>query len=239
MPIFKTKADNNALLITLAIGILGFLLGTRLDCGESQGPADPILFPPTIIWKHDTVPFIDDTLRNPYKPVNPEITTYPILVMDTILKLRVDHDTIFIFTDTGSVVHDLYGFNSKFLTYKPENPKLIRERLGKKLMTMDLLNPDGEVWSMTYPMDLENYKYTWEDGDFKAEKLKALPLFSKLKFTSELTSSFTFNPLRNTTRLELDGTIWYGRFGLRAFGAYQTKSQPTFDFQVGPRIKIK
>jgi len=55
------------------------------------------------------------------------------------------------------------SYNERFLVSYPLNPKLLSFDLNRDSMNLSLLNPDGDLFSYNYPIDLNNFKYRWVD----------------------------------------------------------------------------
>lgn len=132
---------------------------------------------------------------------------------------------------------DFAKYHVRFLKNYPKNPKLLRNQIAKNLLSYDFLLPDGYPRSVTYPIDLERFTYVWEMGSFKAVPVEMPRKKPRILFESY--GQVTYSPFRNSSRVALDGTIYIGKVGITAFGAYSTNTIPKFDFGIGPKIKIK
>lgn len=238
--LFKSGSNKPSIILFVIIGGLAFLLGSRLDCGDGGGLSDDKLFPKdtTYIFKDR---YVYDTIHEPYRGVIPTITVYKEkLVTDSLVEFEyiTNTDTVIRVVKIREGILDTSLFSSTFLTFRPKNPKLIRGSFKKEKISLDLLSPQGKLTTSEYPVNFNKYNYTWEEG-----QLKATPtftgFFSKFKFSTEASTGLTYNPFRKSTRLDLQGTIWYGKAGLTSYIAASTNTKPNIDAGVGVRIKIK
>lgn len=230
----------------MVIGALAFLLGTRIDCNGKKGN-DKDLFPTDTIYLYKDK-YVYDTIKVPYKEVKPQIIIYKErLKADTLWGIELKDTTIWIFTDTGHHSIDTIGFDTRFLTFKPKNPKIIKGRYLENTMSMELLDTTGNVQTYTYPWNLVKYNYTWEDGVLKAVPIKR-GFLSKFKFRTNFSMGLGYNPFRNSSKLDLNGTIWYGKIGLSAYSSatidmipkkQSKKTRPIIDGGIGIRFDLK
>ena len=229
------KGKNKAIWVisTLAlIFLLGFLTGTKWGCGRVK--------PPTVLYdtlyfgnpKYEVKEvFIHDTVKH-YIPVNPQPQVdYTDNRDDSNVVIKTVKDTVYITNKDNEVVQ---AYNRRFLTTYLPNPKLIRSRYSKSLISHDFLMPNGNKRSQNYPVDLEHYSYTWEMGDLKATPIPYNPIKQRVQFESYTT--MTYDPFQKSGRLVVDGTIFKGKFGITLQGVLNGV-EPHGELRFGLRFK--
>lgn len=181
---------------------------------------------------HDTVPhYIYVEVPNVigfHAPLRPSPGTTIKWKHDTLTK-----DSFIVVTRHDTVIKEIAP---GFLTNYPNNPKLIRHTLAKDSMKYDLFYPQGIVQSKSYPLNLDKYTYVYED-----EVLKVLPGPKRpwLKEVTTGSSMYTlYNPINQSFRLELDGTLNYRQVGLYGRVSVGTTS-PIFAPYIGTRVTLK
>lgn len=225
---------------TIAFLIIVVVLLSKIKCSPPDNP-NQTDFPKDTIFR-DTGKYVHDTLWKDYTGVVPIVTKY----VDSSKHKPIEyikvpyHDTEWIFTDTGSlwVIYDTLNFNPDFITTLPGNPKLIKSMLKQNSLSFDLLDTSARMSTYTYPINLSKYTYLWEDGILKARKNKG-GFFSGIKPVPELFSTITYNPFRNSSRIDLSGTIWLGKLGFTTYVSATTNTSPIIDAGIGTRIKLR
>lgn len=229
------KGKNKAIWVisTLAlIFLLGYLTGTKWGCGKAKAPTvlyDTLYFGNPKYEVKEV--FIHDTVKH-YIPVNPQPQTdYKEEKDDPEVVIQTVKDTVYI-TKKDEVIQ---AYHKRFLSGYPQNPKLIRSRFAKNLISHDFLMPTtGRVRSQNYPVDLEHYSYTWEMGDLKATPIPYNPIKQRVQFESYTT--MTYDPFQKSGRLVVDGTIFKGKFGITLQGVLNGV-EPHGEFRFGLRFK--
>ena len=234
MPETNQKKSNP--LIWLGLGVMVGLLiwGLWKGCNPKPPisgfvPRDTIYVPNYI---HDTVDkyiYIEKTNVTVYdNPPHPLPGTKVEIRYDTITK-----DSLIYVVRNDTIIQE---FKPIFLTSYPEAPKLLRQLIYKDSITMDLFWPNGKVYSGTYPMDLDRYNYVYEHGVMKVLKGPKQPFLKQIKFQSYLYT--LYNPLNQSFRLELDGTLNYRSVGIIGRASLGT-APPYFAPYIGTRVTIK
>ena len=232
----KNKAWLWALLSFVLIFIMGYLTGSKWSCMPPK-PKPPITVFPTQPTYERKDSFIHDTIVK-YIPVNvsPQTDYNKPLPDDDQVGITIVHDTVYVINTKDSPVL-VQKYAPQFLKNYPNNPKLLRNKITKDSVRYDFLMPDGYPRSLRFPIDLNSYEYTWEMGSFKAVPLPRSLLRPIRKLSFDSYTYISYNPLKNGTRLALDGTISYGRFGLYGFGGITTNQSPKWDIGLGIRLR--
>jgi hypothetical protein len=215
------------------IFLLGYLTGTKWSC---NGKRPPTTLYDTLYFSNPTYEikevFIHDTIKH-YIPVNAHPTVdYKDTPDEPNYVVEIVRDTVVIKDNRDSSI--VAAYNRRFLTTYLPNPKLLRSRFSKNHIAHDFLMPNGNRRTQNYPVDLEHYNYTWEMGDMKAVPIPYTPI--KPKWTFDSYTTMTYDPFQKSGRLQVDGTISKGKFGVTAAGVLNGFA-PHGELRLGIRFK--
>lgn len=239
-------------------GLITFLVMNKWSCNPPQPSyGDKDLFPDTVRIIVNPNPYIDTSGKDYTKPVYPNPQTDYDKPLD---KDKHPHNDNWVIGDDsggvyipGSRIDTLpYITGSRidtpslkvhrdFLSFYPTNPKLIKAYIKKQNLDLHFLTTGGKIRTVSFKTDLDRYDYLWENGSFSAKEKPPLSTppnikMPKVQFESFLTA--TANPILKSVRIQIDGTISWGKIGITGYSSYNTAFNPALDIGAGIRYRL-
>lgn len=169
---------------------------------------------------------VPNLFDNSLQPLN--VVFYPNPdISKPVNKVILIRDTIRLYTNDNR--DSTLNYHTNFLTFHPYASKLVNLNLTSNSLQLDLLAPEGSIYSEYYPLNLTKYDYRYQENrlSFKKKKLK-------LNFEA----SYSFRPLNNFHDIDLMIKFDTNRF---TYGiGLNTYIYPTFDKPIGfdPIFKV-
>lgn len=186
-----------------------------------------------------------DTLLKPFKiEVPKEIVVYQDRYIPGETRYLSKKDSLnyeyIIDSLTGKIVE--MGKLAYYLNATKYN--LVSGNFKKNSITLDLMNPEGEVKTKVYSVDYNNLQYYYDGEGLRSERLRhTLIPTAKLEspkaiFTTGYVSAH-YNPFNKMTRAEIDYYVFYNRIGIVNRVSIDIKSNPQPAYRVGLTYRFK
>jgi hypothetical protein len=228
---------NKKWIWVLITGILITIIICLLTCKKGKDAIGTTFVP----HYRDTIyrdKYIHDTLLVYSYKEKPNVTSYKDEPrVDSFITFRYIHDTITRDKVLEGLKHDtiFLRVNPGFLVNYPDHPKLLRTQLDEDSLNFDLYYPTGKIYTKSYPINLTQNKYVWEDDDLKVIK-KPFKL-SNIRGQSNFYT--LYDPLQRGLRLQVDYIFTYKNIGLYGLLSLEPNARPVLGSFIGTRVKIK
>lgn len=222
--------QTTSAILSFIIGVvvaLIFLLSFK-TCNDKKAAEHTYIYDSDTVWREH---YRIDTI--PGKVVPPKTVT-------EYLRGKAIHDTLEILSPYGVPEYIIDTFYPPI--FDKQIAGAIYGKISKDSLRLDFMDSTQEIVTKEYPMNFNNFRYTFFDGNLKAIPIPnkegiGAPVKKALHTESNL--YFTYTPTSKNFRTMTDYSIMYKRFGIYGYGQIQTLQSPRFDYGVGLKIKLR
>ena len=130
-----------------------------------------------------------------------------------------------------SLGNKIKSIDKHFLTRFPNSFKLIYGLFTKDSLNLNVLKPNGDIYSLIYGVNYNRFKYQWINNEIRAEELDKVLSNSSTKQKRKFTHGFYLSPgydiLDKNLTTSLNYILQYKRFRGDIEGRISIETQPT------------
>jgi hypothetical protein len=128
--------------------------------------------------------------------------------------------------------------NLEYLKQHPKASKLLSGKFTQDSLSLDLLNTQGSIESLRYPVSYSAFQYEYVEGTLRANPVKGKHK-PPSKFTTRILAYGGYDPIWRSPLISGEYNVEYGRVNIKAEPIFYLNQNPKMFLQgkLGYRFK--